>query len=227
MIEQSPELKDLAAALAKAQSQVKGAVKDSTNPHFKSKYADLASIVDACGDALSANGLSVVQFPGYEAREDQFIATLTTMLLHTSGQWVREIAGAPVSKADAQGVGSVITYLRRYSLAAIARVAPEDDDGNAAKTPARPANVDRDGVLRLPGDNTKWDGFGGEPLTDVPSDVLAKVSKWLDKKDPVKNKTLIGAIADVMELRRVGLDQTPSQFAETEDEKKFADRIGK
>lgn len=214
MIEQSPEIKNLAVALCKAQAQVKPAKKDSTNPHFKSSYADLASVIDACGEALTNNGLSVVQFPGYEARDDQFISTLTTVLVHTSGEWIRSTAGAPCSKADAQGVGSVTTYLRRYSLAAIARVAPDDDDGNAAsaKPVAEPKAVQdaRKGVQTLPGDATKWDGHGGQPLTEVPSEILTKVGNWLAKKDAKKNANLIDAIQDILDSRREDLSQVPA-----------------
>ena len=114
----SEQLNELGAALAKAQSQVKGAKKDAANPFFKSTYADLASVWDACRDALTSNGLSVVQFPGF----DNGMATLDTVLLHSSGQWMAGTAGAPLGKQDAQGVGSVLTYLRRYALAAVASV---------------------------------------------------------------------------------------------------------
>lgn len=128
MIEHSAELKDLAAALAKAQAKVKGAAKDSTNPHFRSKYADLESVWSACRGPLTENGLSVSQWPGRDADG----CTLTTLLLHSSGQWIKGTASTALSKNDAQGVGSALTYLRRYALAAVASVAPEDDDGNAA-----------------------------------------------------------------------------------------------
>ena len=128
MIEHSTELNALATALAKAQAAVRGATRDSLNPHFRSKYADLASVWEACREALTQNGLSVVQLPGYT----DGVATLDTILLHSSGQWIGGTAGAPLPKADAQGVGSALTYLRRYALAAVAGVAPEDDDAEGA-----------------------------------------------------------------------------------------------
>lgn len=131
MIEHSVELDKLATALAKAQAAVKGAKKDSANPFFKSSYADLASVWEACREALTENGLSVAQFPGFS----NGTATLDTMLLHSSGQWLQASAGAPLVKQDAQSVGSVLTYLRRYALAAVASVSPVDDDGNAASAP--------------------------------------------------------------------------------------------
>ena len=80
----SEQLAELAGALSKAQAMLRGAVKDSTNPHFKSRYADLASCWDACREALAANGLSVVQLPEGTGG----VVEMTTMLLHTSGQWI-------------------------------------------------------------------------------------------------------------------------------------------
>lgn len=131
-ITQSPSISLLAGALVKAQQALKPAIKDSANPFFKSKYADLGSVWDACRDALQSNGLSVVQFPGFT---DAGAALLTTILLHESGEWISGTAGAPLNKADAQSMGSAITYLRRYALAAVVGVVTEDDDGNAASQP--------------------------------------------------------------------------------------------
>lgn len=104
-------------------------MKDSTNPHFKSSYADLASVWDACRDALSENGIAVIQTPHTDEASNCHVVT---MLTHASGQWVRDTFSLPPTKADPQGYGSAITYMRRYALAAIVGVAPEDDDGNAA-----------------------------------------------------------------------------------------------
>lgn len=127
-VTQSEQIDQLAAALAKVQAQLKPAIRDSANPFFKSKYADLGAVWDACRDALAANGCSVLQFPGFA----DGTALLTTVLVHTSGQWMQGTAGAPLVKADAQGVGSCISYLRRYALAAVVGVVTEDDDGEGA-----------------------------------------------------------------------------------------------
>ena len=125
----SEQINELAAALAKAQGQIQGAVKDSTNPAFKSRYADLASVWDACRVALSLNGLAVVQGPALVGQG----VSVTTRLLHSSGQWAESTLMLPMDKATAQGAGSAITYARRYALAAMVGVAPDDDDdGNAA-----------------------------------------------------------------------------------------------
>lgn len=125
----SESIKELAAALAKAQGEIKGALKDSANPFFKSKYADLSSVVEAIRDPLAANGLSYVQI----AHDAENSAKIETVILHSSGEWFScGWVSVPVSKADAQGFGSAMTYARRYSLSAAFGVAPEDDDGNAA-----------------------------------------------------------------------------------------------
>lgn len=124
----SEQINELAAALAKAQAEMEGATKDSDNPFFKSKYADLQSVWAACRKALTKNGLAVAQVAGGDGQT----VTVTTLLTHSSGQWLRgELTMVP-TKNDPQGMGSCITYARRYALAAMVGVAPEDDDGNAA-----------------------------------------------------------------------------------------------
>jgi hypothetical protein len=124
----SEQINEIAAALAKAQGQIEGAKKDSTNPHFKSSYADLSSVWDACRKALTTNGLSVVQ--GAESEDGR--VGITTVLLHVSGQWMKSTLFMRPAKDDPQGVGSCLTYARRYALSAMVGVAPEDDDANAA-----------------------------------------------------------------------------------------------
>ena len=140
----SESIKELATALAKAQGQIKGAVKDSANPFFKSKYADLASVVEAIRSAFAANGLSYIQ--SVEPSDKDEVRVETT-ILHSSGEWIGcGVLALPVSKVDAQGYGSALTYARRYSLSAATGVAPEDDDGTAA-TVAKPSLVKKmDGV---------------------------------------------------------------------------------
>lgn len=125
----SYSIKELATALAKAQGKIKGAIKDSENPFFKSSYADLAAVWEACREALSENGLSIIQMPQYYS---DGLVGLDTVLLHSSGEW---IAGSMIMKPvkdDPQGWGSCITYFRRYGLAAMAGIAQVDDDGNEA-----------------------------------------------------------------------------------------------
>lgn len=127
-IEHSSTIGAIMGALADAQGEVENAQKAGTNPFFNgNKYATLASIYDACRGALSKNGIAVVQAP-FNAGND---IGVTTLLGHKSGEWMRSSLSVKPAKFDAQGAGSAITYLRRYSLAAMVGVAPEDDDGNA------------------------------------------------------------------------------------------------
>lgn len=126
----SLEIAKLADALAKAQSQFEPVVKDTKNPFFKSMYADLATLIAATKKGLCANGLSVIQSPG---RVVDNKVQITSLLLHSSGQWMRSETEMPMSKADAQGMGSAITYGRRYAYQSLLNVAGEtDDDGSAA-----------------------------------------------------------------------------------------------
>jgi hypothetical protein len=127
--EKSPTIGELTKALANAHKQFKPVLKDANNPFFKSKYADLAGVIEATADALSDQGLAVIQSPGkiYNGH-----ILLTTLLSHASGEWIKDELELPIAKFDAQGTGSAITYARRYAYQAIVGVAAEDDDGNAA-----------------------------------------------------------------------------------------------
>jgi hypothetical protein len=122
----------LAAALAAAQGQMEAAKKDSANPFFKSKYADLSAVMDAIREPFAKNGLAYSQITASDGDN----VSVETLLLHSSGEWISGILVLPVSKHDAQGIGSAITYARRYALSAIAGVSAEDDDGNAATVAA-------------------------------------------------------------------------------------------
>lgn len=137
-MEKSDSITALCKALAKAQAKITGAVKDKTNPHFKSSYATLESVVDAIRPVAAENGLSFVQI----SRDSDNCAAVETVILHESGEWVScGVVSVPVSKGDAQGFGSAFTYSRRYSLSAAFGVAPEDDDGNGAAK-AKPEAVE-------------------------------------------------------------------------------------
>ena len=129
----SDSIKELATALAIVQGQLTFAKKDSKNPFFKSNYADLESVWDACRELLSTNGLAIMQFPG--EYQDGNMA-LNTIITHKSGEWMSQEMSVPVSKPDAQGAGSALTYMRRYALAAVVGVVQADDDGNSASNKA-------------------------------------------------------------------------------------------
>jgi len=130
-------MKQIAAALVKAQRAFGPALKDKNNPAFRSKYADLGACIDAVQDALNANGIALLQ----QTREDSTGVTVETVLLHESGEsWASGPLHVPAAKQDPQGYGSALTYARRYSLMAACGIAPEDDDGNAASKPRQPGN---------------------------------------------------------------------------------------
>ena len=124
----SESIAALAKALAAAQGEMENAAKSSVNPHFKSKYADLAELTNTVRPVLSKHGLSIVQFPSF----DGTMAHVETVIAHESGEYMSGITSSPVQKNDPQGIGSATTYLRRYSLAAACNLAQEDDDANAA-----------------------------------------------------------------------------------------------
>lgn len=127
-MERSDQIDQLATALADAQGKVTDATKTKENPAFRSRYADLASVLDAVRSPLSAAGIAFIQSP--TAADGRVY--VTTTLVHKSGQWVSETMSAKPARDDAQSIGSVVTYLRRYGLMAMVGIAPDDDDGEAA-----------------------------------------------------------------------------------------------
>jgi len=126
----SETLGELAKALVKAQGEMKRAKKESVNPYFESKYADLASVWDACGEALFNNGLAVIQMNA--PTENSNDLCVITMLIHGSGEWVAGSLIMKLIKTDPQAIGSAMTYARRYTLSAMVGIAPEDDDAEIA-----------------------------------------------------------------------------------------------
>ena len=131
----------IAAAFVKAQRAFGPALKTSTNPHFKSKYADLSNCVEAVIEALNANGIGLMQRT-YDSKDGVMVETV---FVHESGEVMEcGLLHVPASKQDPQGYGSALTYARRYSLLAATGLAPEDDDGNAAvaaKPTAKPFDI--------------------------------------------------------------------------------------
>lgn len=132
-VRSSEALGQLAAALASAQGAMHHASKDAKNPHFKSSYATLASVIDAIREPLARNAIAVVQLPHL----DGLVVSVETRLLHASGEWIATTSSAAVKDASPQVVGSAITYLRRYGLQAVCGLAAEDDDGEATRAPAK------------------------------------------------------------------------------------------
>ena len=129
-------MKQIATALVKAQKAFGPALKTSTNPHFRSRYADLSACVEAVIEGLNGAGIALIQ----RTSEDLTGVTVETVFIHESGEMLEcGKLHVPASKQDPQGYGSALTYARRYSLMAACGIAPEDDDGNAATRKAAPA----------------------------------------------------------------------------------------
>lgn len=140
-MERSETIGALGGALAKAQAAMKPAVKDAQNPHFKSSYADLASVWEACRTHLTANAIAVVQSPEADGKR----VSVTTLLTHGSGEWLQGTLVMTARDDSPQSIGSAITYGRRYGLASMVGVAPDDDDdGNAAQGRPQQAAPRRD-----------------------------------------------------------------------------------
>jgi hypothetical protein len=125
----SESIKQIAEALVSAQKEIRFAVKDSTNPHYKSKYANINSVIDAVKAPLNNNGIALIQ--SLSPSDDNKLH-LTTRLIHSSGEWIEDTAVCPIQKQDPQGLGSAISYIRRYSLSAMCAVYADDDDGHSA-----------------------------------------------------------------------------------------------
>lgn len=130
---------ELFAAIAAAQAEVENATKSATNPHFKSRYADLAEVLNTVRPVFARHGLAIIQAVSSHGQE----VTVTTTIGHKTGGFVTSALTALAPTLKVQDLGSVTTYLRRYSVAAMAGISQEDDDGNAASQlkPAAPAVI--------------------------------------------------------------------------------------
>jgi hypothetical protein len=191
MIQTSDNVDKLFVAIHAAQGAMRGATKDSKNPAFKSSYASLESVIDTARPALQSANLAFTQAPG--ALVDGAIE-ITTMLMHTSGQWLRSTLHVPLQKRDPQGVGSAITYGCRYALMATLGLPPVDDDGEAA--------MDRTPPLKA--------GYSPPPKAPPPaatdSPALATITAALKLCDTIKaldewcesdtNKVAFNALSD-------------------------------
>jgi hypothetical protein len=147
----SDSITKIAPALVASQEEIKFAIKDSTNPHFKSRYADLGSVIDSVKKSLNDNGIAFIQTP---TESQSGTLALTTRLIHNSGEWIEDTAICPLQKNDPQGYGSALTYMRRYSLASITGLYQDDDDGNAASMPVKPTKSIETYILSLESANS-------------------------------------------------------------------------
>lgn len=187
-------MKEISAALVKAQKEFGPALKTSSNPHFRSKYADLSACVEAVIDGLNNNGIFLMQ--GSHLCEDGVI--VETVFIHESGEQLS--AGklhVVASKQDAQGYGSALTYARRYALMAACGIAPEDDDGNAA---SKPKQVEK--TAEKP---------PAPPPPKLPAKIEGEPGKWQITVKTKPDATPTDFINIVAEMSVVALEQAKSQ----------------
>lgn len=225
-MERSETIGKLSEALAKAQGEMKPASFDPQNPHFRSKYATLASIMEACRAALSQNQIAVIQ--GTSVIEDRVI--VTTMLVHASGEFISDQLSMNIQKDSPQAIGSAITYARRYSLASLAGVvSDEDDDAEAAmpkETAQRPVktiqvtNLDEHKKAR--NNNTqKADTAAKDNNTQKPDNKAEKAQKRVQKIRMLFNLSAkLGQSPEDMKLvigNLMGLGRPIKESAEIKD----------
>lgn len=175
----SESIKQLSAALLKAQRSITFASKDAKNPHFKSTYADLPAVIDAIKPALNDAGIAFLQT--FSPSEAGFIA-VTTRLMHETGEWIEDTATVPLPKSDPQGYGSAATYARRYSLAAITGLYQDDDDGNAASN-TKPAQIAKVTAKQAADLQALADEVGADVaafLGYVSTQLRTDIKKWSD-----------------------------------------------
>jgi len=138
---QSAEISELAKALINVQRTIQPAIKDATNPFVQNRYATLNSVMDSCREALLENSIWMTQFP--VPAEPGYLGLVTKLTHAESGQWQSSLAVVPLPKADPQGMGSAMTYARRYALSAMLGIITDDDDGEDAKLPTKTVSPPR------------------------------------------------------------------------------------
>jgi hypothetical protein len=186
---QSDNVDLLFAALSVAQGQIDDASKGAENPYFKSKYADLSAIRSVIRGPMAQNGLGVIQLP----RTVDGGAIVKTIITHSSGQFISNELFMPAAKNDPHGLGSAITYARRYSIMSMLALAAEDDDGNAAVESVKKQNNSISDAIALGSNAAKqgsdqlsnwWKGLPEGVRKSIPTDVLANMKKVAKDNDP-------------------------------------------
>lgn len=199
----SPTIGNLALALSKAQGLTQPAKKDKENPFFKSTYADLASVWDVIKKPFSDNELSIVQSSLVKGGN----LYLITILSHSSGEWIKSTYPIKPTKDDPQGVGSAITYARRYALAAIAGVCTEDDDGNSASGNHERPNFSPKASEQLPA--SRQQGYS-KPSTPKGSSNSNDWSKYSVRYDISFKTKEYNAKSEMENLKRLGFKFNPN-----------------
>lgn len=189
-------MKEIASALVKAQKEFGPALKSSTNPAFRSRYADLSACVEAVIDALNNNDIFMMQ-PTHECDNGVIVETI---FIHSSGEQISSgKLHVPATKHDAQGYGSALTYARRYSLMTACGIAPEDDDGNSASKPkAAPAKP-----VAQPAAPAK--------ASPPPAKIEGKEGPWQLKVSIEPEGSFADWASIVMDATKLGLEQAASE----------------
>ena len=187
-------MKEIASALVKAQKEFGPALKSSTNPAFRSRYADLSACVEAVIDALNNNDIFMMQ-PTHECDNGVIVETI---FIHSSGEQISSgKLHVPATKHDAQGYGSALTYARRYSLMTACGIAPEDDDGNNASKPkAAPAKPVAQAAAKASPPPAKIEGKEGPWQLKVSIEPQGEFADWA---------------SIVMDATKLGLEQAASE----------------
>ena len=205
----SETINEISAALAKAQGMLRPAIKDTVNPFFKSVYADLAAIIDVIREPLSSNGLAILQSIETDAGD----VVITTLLSHTSGQWIETALRLKPTKNDPQGVASAATYGRRIGLQSLVGVAADtDDDGNAASAtqsqkpaPAPKANANELEELRqkmvIESEVMALGTAMGAVYDEAGMDSVRAAFSKLSSKLTAEQRTALVALADAAKAR--------------------------
>jgi hypothetical protein len=190
-MDKSDQVNDLFSSLSKAQSVMKPAVMDKVNPHYRSKYASLDSVMESCKKPLSDNGLAIVQTLEHDERGGYVI---TTTLGHSSGQWISSSVNLLLDKQNMQGLGSSVSYARRYCLAAMIGVVSDEDVDGEEKKPDNPQNPP---VYPQGGDYKIMFGkYNGRRINDISPDDLQNYVGYLRDKASAENKEIRGVVAD-------------------------------
>jgi hypothetical protein len=196
MMNKSESIKNIAIAMCEVQASMEVASKSSDNPFFNSKYADLSEVLRCIKGIIPSKNLSFMQMPSFESG----VVSVETIVMHSTGEWISSTSSSPISKSNPQGVGDAITYLRRYSLAAIFGLAQKDDDGNSNSE--QPANQNKP-TQNKPDDDKPWyneidyqadlEGVTAAIRNGTPpDDVIKNISQKF--KISTKYRTLIKAI---------------------------------
>lgn len=207
---QSENIETIVPALIKARASFKAAVKDASNPHFKSQYVTLDGVVDSVNDALLANGVFCTQ----QTDVVDGRTVLYTRFLHESGQWIGSAYPVHPIKNDPQAEGSALTYARRYALMALAGIAPEDDDGNAAsKASGKPGKPQARQMAGTPTEGA-WEAMGEDEQAFL-LDVAKQAKELLAGEDS-------DAALDHIQAQKLDSDETVALWTRFDSKQRAA-----